>query len=100
MQRGAGEPHIRADMRIRFRTVRMLESAHEAQLLAERKERFCGLAELKVRTAALRREPTPFIDAVLGFGQRHAVGRVNGTEAPGNPVSDFGSHGVENREGK
>ena len=41
VQRGAGEPHVRADVRIGFRTVRVLQAAHEAQLLAERSERFC-----------------------------------------------------------
>src|SRR5215813_9911704 len=87
-------------MRISFRAVGVLEAAHEAQLLAERSERFRRLTELEIGPIASGREPAPFVDAVLGFGQRHAIGSVEGTETARKLAGDLGSHRFENREGK
>ena len=98
VQRGAREPHVRADVRIGFGAVRMQKSAHKTQLLSKGSQRFSGLAECEIAAAFRPGKPTPFIDTVLGFRQRHAVRRVNGAETARNLIGHLGAHGVENRQ--
>ena len=52
LQRRAREPHVGTCMRVGFGPVRMVEIAEEAQLFAEGRERFCRLAENKIRAGA------------------------------------------------
>ena len=68
-------------MRVGLGAARMIQPAQEAELVAERAERLGRFAEDELAVLARPREPAPLVDAVLGPGQRHAVGRVDGAEA-------------------
>ena len=100
VQRGAGEPHVGADVRVGLGAVRMVQPAQEAELLAERGERLGRFAEDEFAVALGRREPAPLVDAVLRLRQRHAVGGVERTEAAGDLLGHFRAHGVEDRQGQ
>ena len=85
-------------MRVGLGAVRMVESAHEAELFAKGTERLGRLAEDELAVALGRGKPAPLVDAVLGFRQRHAVGGVDRAEAARDLLGHFGAHGVENRQ--
>src|SRR5688572_2610664 len=86
-------------MRIGLRTIRVHHAAHEAQLLAERSQRFGRFAEYELRTG-YSWKPAPLIDAMVGIWQRHTVGCVNSAETARNLICHFGAHSVENRQGQ
>ena len=100
VQRGAGEPHVGADVRVGLWAARMVQSAHEAELLPEGTERLRRLAKDELAVTLGRGKPAPLVDAVFRFRQRHAVGGVERAEAAGNLLGHFGAHGVENRQGQ
>ena len=76
----------------------MVQSAQEAELFAEGAERLGRLAEDELAVALGGGKPTPLVDAVLRFRERHAVGGVERAEAAGNLLGHLGAHGVENRQ--
>src|SRR6185295_17770344 len=90
--------HIRADMRIGFWTIRVVEPAHKAELFAEGTERLSRLAKDELAVAFGSRKPTPLADSVLRFRERHAIGGIKRAKAAGNLLSHFGAHGVQNRQ--
>ena len=67
MQRSAGEPHIGADVRVRFGAAWMKQSTHKAELFAEGAERFSRSAEDEILAASFGGEPTPLAEVVLRF---------------------------------
>ena len=95
VERRSGQPHVGAGVGIGLRAARVVEPAHEAELLPERLQWLRRRAELELPVLFLRREPAPFGQLMLGLRQRHAVGRVDGAEAAGGLVGDLCTHGVQ-----
>ncbi len=98
VQRGAGEPHVRTDVRVGLGTARMVQPAQEAQFVAKRAQRLGRLAEHELPVFLRSREPTPVVELVLRAGQRHAVGRVQGAEPSRNLLGDLFAHRLEHRQ--
>src|SRR5262249_23304270 len=100
MERGSGEPHVGAHMRISLGAARMIETTQEAELFAERAERLGRFTKDEFAVLLGSWEPAPLIDAVLDSGQRHTVGGVQGTEPARDLVRHLRAHGVENGQGQ
>src|SRR6185437_11750737 len=97
----AGQPHVRTGVGIGLRAARVIEIAHEADLLPEGRVGFGGLAEDEVAVGVRGGgEPAPFGNIVLGLRERHAIRGVNGAEAPGDLVCHLSAHGIEHGQGK
>src|SRR6185312_8971786 len=101
VERRSGQPHIRTGVGIGLRAARVIEIAHEADLLPEGRVGFGGLAEDEVAVGVRGGgEPAPFGNIVLGLRERHAIRGVNGAEAPGDLVCHLSAHGIEHGQGK
>ena len=98
LQRRTGEPHVRAHVRVRLRAVRVIQPAHETQLLAERRERLGRFAEHIPAVLLRAGKPAPLIDAVLGVRQRHAVGRVQRAKPPRRLLRQVLAHRLQQRQ--
>ena len=69
VQRCAGEPHVGANMRIRLRTARMVQPAHEAELLPKRAERLGRAAKHEFTVALNGGKPAPLRKSILRLRQ-------------------------------
>ena len=78
--------------------VRVIQPAHEAQLLPERTQRLGRLAEHELAVTLRGRKPAPLVQTVFRSRERHSVRGVNRTEATRNLVCYLGAHRVENRQ--
>ena len=85
-------------MGVGFGAAGVIESAHEAELFAIGRERFSGFTEDEFAVVFGAWEPAPLVESVLGFGEGHAVGSVDGAEAAGQLIGHFGAHGVKDGE--
>ena len=82
-------------MRIGLYTIRVVEPADKAELFPEGTERLSRLAKDELTVAFGSRKPTPLVNSVLRFRERHAVGGVKRAKAAGNLIGHFCAHGVQ-----
>ena len=95
VQRGAGQPHVGADVRVGLGTARVIQPAQEAQLIAKRGQRLGRLAKHELPVLFRPREPAPLVNAMLRPRQRHAVSGVKRTKASRRLLGHFFAHRLE-----
>jgi hypothetical protein len=98
VQRGTRKPHVGAHVWIGFGPILMMQPPEKTDLVCVRLQWLGGLAQLELAVDLFAGKPTPLVDSMLGFGQRHAICGIESTESSRGAFDNLAPHGFEDRQ--